>query len=216
MRRRAHEFSDGKAENGPNNWITSVLGTLFVFAHLWCLWRLIDILGWVKEPAMTSTQVAQFLGTSRQHVADLADRGMIPCWRTGTHRRFRRADVVAYQERTQGRAHAGILESMNLTDRRSLAYGLLIAKKLVVAPDPVLGQARRNLARQRTVHTDGSADRYLNAWAELLAGPTEAILNVLTSTDQRSVALRHAAPFAGVLTDADRRSVIRSTRRTAA
>ena len=165
---------------------------------------------------MTTTQVAQFLGTSRQHVADLGDRGTIPCWRTGTHRRFHRTDVVAYRERTQMRAEAGALESMNLTDRRSLAYGLLIAQRLVVDTESVLAQARRNLARQKTVHTDGSADRYLNAWEGLLAGPTEAILRVLTSTGDESVDLRHTAPFAGVLTDAERRAVIRSTRRTAA
>ena len=165
---------------------------------------------------MTTSQVAEFLCASRQHIADLADRGAIPSWRTGTHRRFRRADVVEYRERTQGHSRAGSFDSMDLTDRRSLAYGLLIGERLVVSPESVLARAQRNLARQRSVHTDGSADRYLTAWAELLAGPTDLILSVLTSTDDSSVALRHAAPFAGVLTEAERRSVIRSTRRSAA
>ena len=170
----------------------------------------------MEDPVMTTTQVAQFLGTSRQHVADLGDRGTIQCWRTGTHRRFHRTDVVAYRERTQVRAKAGAIESMNLADRRSLAYGLLIAEKLLVETESVLAHARRNLAHQQSVHTDGSADRYLNTWEALLAGPTEAILRVLTSTDDESVDFRHAAPFAGVLTDAERRAVIRSTRRMAA
>jgi hypothetical protein len=105
---------------------------------------------------------------------------------------------------------------MGLTDRRSLAFGLLIAEKLVVSIQPIVDQARRNLELQRTVHSDGSADRYLDAWEKLLAAPAESILRVLTSLDEESVALRHAAPFAGVLTDAERLSVIESTRRTAA
>ena len=156
------------------------------------------------------------LGASRQHVADLGDRGEIPCWRAGTHRRFRRQDVLAYKERTQGRSSGGGLDTMNLSDRRSLAFGLLIAEHLIVSPDAVLASGRANLDRLRQVHSDGSANRYLDRWSELLSGPVEAILRVLSSVDEESVDLRHVAPFAGVLTEDERRSVIESTRRSAA
>jgi excisionase family DNA binding protein len=165
---------------------------------------------------MTTTQVATLLGLSRQHVANLGDRGEIPCWRVGTHRRFLQIDVLGYQWRTQGSQVSDAMEKMDLTDRRSLAYGLLIAEKLVVSREPVLEAAQRNLERQRTVHTDGSANHYLDTWEKLLSGPAESILRVLTSLDDEAVALRHAAPFAGVLTDEERRAVIDSTRRAVA
>jgi excisionase family DNA binding protein len=170
----------------------------------------------MNDPALTTSQVAQLLGTSRQHAANLADRGAIASWRVGTHRRFMRADVLLYRDRTQSLSTDANLQSLNLADRRSLAYGLLIAAKLVASTESVLARAQRNLTKQQIVHSDGSADCYLNAWAELLVGPTEAILHALTSLDHESVALRHAAPFAGVLSETDRLSVIRSTRRAAA
>jgi excisionase family DNA binding protein len=169
----------------------------------------------MQKRVLTTTEASELLGASRQHVADLGDRGEIPCWRAGSHRRFRREDVMAYKVRIEGPT-AGNLETMNLSDRRSLAYGLLLAERLVVSPDVVLTHARRNLDRLRTVHSDGSADLYLDKWTELLDGPVEAVLHVLTSVDEKSVNLRHAAPFAGVLSNAERRSVIRATRRAAA
>lgn len=164
---------------------------------------------------LTTNQVAQLLGVSRQHAADLGDRGSIPSWRIGTHRRFRRQDVLAYRAQTQGPGRSRT-DQLNLNDRRSLAFGLLIAEKLVTSPDAVLTRARRNLDRLRTIHSDGSADSYLDRWAALLDGSVDSILHVLTSIDEESVALRHAAPFAGVLSEAERHSVIRCSRLTAA
>jgi hypothetical protein len=105
---------------------------------------------------------------------------------------------------------------MSLTDRRSLALGLLIAERLVLSPENVIGRARRNLDQLRSVHSDGSANAYLDRWSALIAGPVEALLRVLTSTDEEAVVLRHASPFAGILTERDRLSVIRATRRSAA
>jgi len=104
---------------------------------------------------------------------------------------------------------------MNLTDRRSLAYGLLIAAKLVSRPNEVLGVARRNLDHLRKVHSDGSADRYLNRWEELVDSPLETLIQVLVSTDEESIDLRHASPFAGLVTQAELDEIIRATRATA-
>jgi hypothetical protein len=104
---------------------------------------------------------------------------------------------------------------LNLTDRRSLGYGLLIAAKLVAEPGAVIGVAQKNLGRLRAIHSDGSADHYLDRWEELLGGPLETLLRVLTSTDDESIALRHAGPFAGLLTDDERLEIIRATRAAA-
>lgn len=170
----------------------------------------------MSQPILTSSQAAQLLGVSRQHVADLADRGEIPSWRAGTHRRFRQEDVVSYRARLQPSTNAADqLAMLNLTDRRSLGYGLLIAAKLVAEPGAVIGVAQKNLGRLRAIHSDGSADHYLDRWEELLGGPLETLLRVLTSTDDESIALRHAGPFAGLLTDDERLEIIRATRAAA-
>ncbi len=168
----------------------------------------------MSEDTLTSSQAAELLGVSRQHVADLADRGEISAWRAGSHRRFHRQDVLAYRESLRSKAKAR-LSSLNLSDRRSLAYGLIIAAKLTAQPEMVIESARLNLARLRSVHSDGSADYYLDRWEELLGGPVEGLLTVLVALDEKSIALRHAAPFAGLLSD-DERSQVISTTRTAA
>jgi len=170
----------------------------------------------MEEQILTSSEAARLLGVSRQHVADLADSGKIQAWRAGSHRRFRRADVLAYRAQLQGIGHpVDHFASLNLTDRRSLGYGLLIAAKLVAQPDEVIGVARQNLRRLREVHSDGSADEYLDQWEVLLSGPVESLLRVLVSTDEGSIALRHAAPFAGLLSDEERGEIIRATRSAA-
>jgi excisionase family DNA binding protein len=153
---------------------------------------------------------------SRQRVADLADSGRLPAWHAGSHRRFHRDDVVAYRAALLEATNPGSrLGTLTLTDRRSLAYGLLLAVKLVAQPDVVMEAGRRNLTRLRDVHSDGSADYYLDRWEELLAGRAERVLRVLVSTDEDSIALRHTAPFAGLLSADERREVITATRMTA-
>jgi excisionase family DNA binding protein len=49
----------------------------------------------MAKTALTTARVATILGASRQHVADLADRGQIRSWRAGSHRRFHPDDVTA-------------------------------------------------------------------------------------------------------------------------
>ncbi len=89
----------------------------------------------------TTTQAAGRLGASRQHVADLADRAESRSWRAGSHRRFDRDDVAAYRTVLQ-RGKRRRIDELKLSDRRSLAFGLLLAKRLVVEPEVVRRRAR--------------------------------------------------------------------------
>src|SRR6266550_7131879 len=47
------------------------------------------------DELLTTGEVALLLRSSRQHVVDLCERGLLPYVKAGAHRRIRRADVDA-------------------------------------------------------------------------------------------------------------------------
>jgi hypothetical protein len=117
---------------------------------------------------------------------------------------------------SSGPSSAGktLLSAMSVSDRRSLAYGCLLASRLVMDADRVLEKARRNLTNLVRLHGEGPARPSLDTWSTLLDGPIEALINVLTSPDERNIELRHSSPFAGVLSQRERLRVIRAVPRS--
>lgn len=97
-------------------------------------------------------------------------------------------------------------------ERRSLALHRVIAARLAADPEAVLAHARRNLATMRRANEDGSAERWFAEWGRLLRGPAAAVIEVLVSRDQHARDLRQVTPFAGVLSDEERRMAYRSER----
>ena len=151
------------------------------------------------DELLTTGEAALILNTSRQHVVDLCERGDLPFVTTGSHRRVRRADVDALRTRTQ---------RLTRDQDRSLWLGYAIAGKLVADPLGVSGKARRNLARLERVHSGGASSRWLAEWEKLLDGPVEGVLEALTSRIPRARELRQNSPFAGVLTEQERRTAL--------
>lgn len=160
-----------------------------------------------SEVLLTTGAAARLLGSSRQHVVDLADRGDLPFVTTGTHRRIRRRDVEELAARTVG---------MTRDQRRSLWLSQAVAGKLTAAPEEVLAIAWENLRQLRAQHTRGQAARWLAEWQQLLQGPVEDVLAVLTSATPHARELRQNSPFAGVLTDSERAAVLAAFRRVQA
>lgn len=97
-------------------------------------------------------------------------------------------------------------------DRRSLAMHRLVASKLLADPDSVRSRAWRNLETLGEANADGRASAYLQAWHRLLDGPTDALIDTLTSERQSARDLRQVSPFAGTLTEQERRRIIASIR----
>lgn len=152
-----------------------------------------------SEELLTTGEAAALLSSSRQTVVNLCNAGDLPFSTVGTHRRIRRRDVEAFRSRT---------ERPSRDQRRSLWLSAAVAGRLVSDPDAVLGLARTNLATLQQTHRRGQAAHWLREWGRMLDGPTERILEVLTSPTPWAREMRQNSPFAGVLGEDDRMRVL--------
>src|SRR6185437_10837213 len=157
------------------------------------------VLEGAADDLITTGEAAKLLGTSRQHVVDLCDRGDLPFRTVGTHRRVSRADLEELSARTQ---------RLTRDQLRSLWLGNAVAGKLVRDPARVLELAHRNLAQLQAVHTRGQGARWLAQWDTILRSPVEVVLEALTSRTPRARELRQNSPFAGVLTERERAEIL--------
>lgn len=94
-------------------------------------------------------------------------------------------------------------------EEKSLAIHRLIAARLLQDPAPTLGKARDNLARLRSADR-GSSTRWLDEWDDLLDQSTDEIVTSMLARTQQGIDLRQMTPFAGVLTETERRRALRS------
>jgi len=150
-----------------------------------------------QSELLTTAEAAALLGSSRQHVVDLCERGELPYVRVGTHRRLHRSDVEAV-----------LRPALTRDQVKALWLHRAVAGRLVRQPDRVLSKTRTNLAHLQAVHPNGAAARWLARWQVVLDSGTEAVLDALTSRTPLAIELRQNSPFAGVLTEAERRDVL--------
>jgi excisionase family DNA binding protein len=152
----------------------------------------------MDDDLLTTEQAARLLGCSRQHVVDLCTSGRLPHTRIGTHRRIRRGDLEPFVT----------ARSLRREELRSLWLHRAVAGKVVQDPDRAIATARKNLSMMAAADPRTSA--YVHAWERVLEGGPETLLRTLTSTATEAIDLRQNTPFAGLLTDGERRAVLRS------
>lgn len=87
-----------------------------------------------------------------------------------------------------------------------------VAGHLVMEPDLVMSQARKNLDRFSEVHSGTMAERWLELWRTTLDTGVDCVLDVLVSDTPQSAELRQNSPFTGVLSNKERAKVLASFR----
>lgn len=92
-------------------------------------------------------------------------------------------------------------------DERSLAMHRLVAAKLRTNP-VILDEARDNLRRWQKMN--GTPALALSEWESILSGPVDQVSQFLEERSERANRLRQSSPFAGALTDAERRTIYES------
>jgi excisionase family DNA binding protein len=153
------------------------------------------------QDLITTGEAARHLGSSRQHVVDLCERGELSCRRTPVHRRLLRSEVDALARTRKG---------LTREEVRSLWLNRAVAAHLARDPERVLRRARKNLARFAEIHARGSVAPWLTRWELVLDQGPEAVMEVLTSTAPDAAELRQNSPFPGVLAQKERRDVLES------
>jgi hypothetical protein len=92
-----------------------------------------------------------------------------------------------------------------VAELRGLAYHRALAPQL---RRPMIDQARARLRRWKD---EGKIDpRYALAWEEVLAHPMEEIRRTIAADDRRGRDLRQSSPFAGLLSEPERRKILAS------
>ncbi len=143
------------------------------------------------EQLIRTGEAAQILGTSRQHVVDLVNRGAIRNYGSAVHRRLDRDEVSAMRS-----------SSATRDDRQSLWLHTAVAGRIAREPSAALSRARRNLDRMAVAH--GEPSRWLRRWRDVIDRGPETVISVLTSDTPEARELRQNSPFAGVLTERER------------
>jgi excisionase family DNA binding protein len=151
----------------------------------------------VDRELLTTSEAAALLRSSRQHVVDLCERGLLPYVRVGSHRRVRRADVDAFLRPAPTRDQL-----------KALWLHRAVVGRLVIDPDAVLAKASSNLDRLGRIHPDGMTAVWLDRWRVILNGGIEGVIEALTSGEPYAIELRQNSPFAGVLPEEDRRALL--------
>jgi excisionase family DNA binding protein len=141
------------------------------------LTELVDLVERLEKESQDPLALARVIRRRRQEAADISEEEFLS------------------PRRRRPRTHRA-------PELHALAYHRLVARRL--DPD-LVNEARRRLKRwERTGKID---DRWAAEWRRILAMPASRIAKAITADTERGRGLRQTSPFAGVLTEHERRRV---------
>lgn len=152
-----------------------------------------------RELGLTQGQLAELAATSRERISTYEREQVSP-----------QADTL---ERLLAAMQSELVAVPVLTfeERRSLMMSTAVAAKLRENPVQVLAAARQNIKKMRSIGP--GEQQWVDVWESLLALGAGHVEALLTSTDQFARDLRQSSPFAGVLSEDERRHVLDGSRR---
>lgn len=151
---------------------------------------------------LTTGEVASLLGSSRQHVVDMCDRGDLRSVWVGSHRRIPHDEVDKILGQTRDR-------ELTRDQERSLWLHRALLARLAVEPEQVLAVGRENLERLARQHPErGITAHWLGEWHNVLDAGVDAVADVLTSSSPLALELRQNSPFAGAISQETRSQVL--------
>lgn len=100
--------------------------------------------------------------------------------------------------------------SHRLLEARSLAMHAVIARK--IERDPTLLAIPRNNVERWGARWQESAPAWIYEWREVLKQPWPRIAALITEPSERAARLRQSSPFAGVLSNVERRRIYEAFR----
>jgi len=144
---------------------------------------------------ISTGEAATLLGVSPRTVARMIDRGDLPGYRVGGHRRVSREEALRrHAPRPRGRPDF------------SWYIGILLAAAFIDDPSHAIDLAERNLRRQRDEPTQSPL--WTERWSQLIqAKDTDRIIEILSDRDDRT-GLRQTHPFRGLVSEDQRRSAL--------
>jgi transcriptional regulator with XRE-family HTH domain len=152
-----------------------------------------------RELGLSQGQLAELTATSRERI-NTYERGHVSP-RTDTLARVMQAMQV----------DLAAIPAMTFEERRSIALSTAVAEKLRSDPTKVIAKARENIASMRLVGRHEQP--WVDVWESLLDLGPGPVGSLLTSADQFARDLRQSSPFAGVLTEDERRRAVSGLRR---
>ena len=156
-----------------------------------------------ESDLVTTGAAAQLLGSSRQHVVDLCDRGALRFVRVGSHRRIPREALEQVVRGTD--------PMLTRDQERSLWLHRAVVAALMADPEAVMAKGRANLDQWQTAHrSTGMTARWMQLWREKLDEGVDAVAEALSSDSRSAVELRQNSPFAGVVQPEVRLQVLKS------
>ena len=152
-----------------------------------------------RDDLLTTGEASRILGSTRQHVVDLCNRGLLPYSLVNRHRRIRRSDLDAFAAGSQ---------RMTRDQQRSFRLAMAVAGHLVSDPDATKHAARAHLEAMTPGSNRRRGGKWRDRWLTLLDSPLDELLTALTADTVDSRELRQNSPFVGVLSEEERAAVL--------
>jgi len=147
-----------------------------------------------RELGLTQGRLAEIAATSRERINSYEREQVSP-----------QSDTL---ERVLASMHSELVAVAALTfeERRSLAISTAVAVKLRENPSVVMAKGHENIEKMRSI---GPGEQpWVDVWESVLALGAGHVQALLTSVDQFARDLRQSSPFAGVLSEEERREVL--------